>query len=378
MLGPTATTVKAVATAAIVSVISPTPIIVTHPSMDQALYLNGNTDTIKICGGPSRSIQVNSTSSTALRMGQGHIDLSQAGTADPGDCSSTSAGADIGITGGPSTDPGVDLGTAGTGHYVPGDSPILDPLANVAAPPRPPNAGSTASIANGTHGCAYAGGCTEYSPGYFPSLTVADHFIFKPGVYFVEGGDVKFKLISGGGASPAYSGMCSGCTADPDTGNGILIYATVPNGTPAYTGVASSRPAGRILIENGVNFTIQGPDKTTTINGNIVPAGPYYNILLWEDRTSNAHTGSSNNHSLGQGSGCFSLVGAIYITNTLGIMTLDPSRYQEVQYNGTPCSTTVQQGYIIVSNLQIIGTTTLKMKLTPYGYLNVRKVALVE
>jgi hypothetical protein len=59
-------------------------------------------------------------------------------------------------------------------------------------------------------------------------------------------------------------------------------------------------------------------------------------------------------------------------------MQADPTHYQAVEYNGTPCSDTFMQGNIIVSSLQIVGTTMIRMKLVPYGYLEVRQVALVK
>ncbi|MGO4212326.1 pilus assembly protein TadG-related protein, partial [Terriglobus sp. YAF25] len=82
LIGQSATTVSATATAAIVSVVAPVPILVTHPTKTSSLSLQG-TPSIKICGGPSRSIQVNSTSTTAASTGgNSSIDLSHAGPAD--------------------------------------------------------------------------------------------------------------------------------------------------------------------------------------------------------------------------------------------------------------------------------------------------------
>jgi hypothetical protein len=82
---------------------------------------------------------------------------------------------------------------------------------------------------------------------------------------------------------------------------------------------------------------------------------------------------------MGQGNGCFTLLGTIYATNTLATMLVPPgNHYQEVDYNGNPCSTTVQQGYIIASSLQIVGSTTIRMRLTPYGFITIRRVALVR
>ena len=103
LLRPTTfTTVKATAIAAIVNVFSPVPILVLHPTLPSSLSLQGN-PAITICGGPTRSIQVNSGSSTALHTGgSASIDLSKAGPADSGTCT-TGTGADLGVWGGPAT-----------------------------------------------------------------------------------------------------------------------------------------------------------------------------------------------------------------------------------------------------------------------------------
>ena len=50
LLGPTVTTMKATAMAAIVDVFAPVPILVTHPTLTQSLYTQGN-PAIVICGG---------------------------------------------------------------------------------------------------------------------------------------------------------------------------------------------------------------------------------------------------------------------------------------------------------------------------------------
>jgi len=83
------TTVTATATAAIVDVFAPIPIIVLHPKLDDAFQLQGN-PAITICGGPTKSIQVNSLGNggNASHLGgSATIDLSHAGPKDlAGDC----------------------------------------------------------------------------------------------------------------------------------------------------------------------------------------------------------------------------------------------------------------------------------------------------
>jgi hypothetical protein len=377
LLGPTATTVQATAMAAIVDVITPTPIVVTHPSLASSLFLNGNTDTIKICGGPTKSIQVNSSNASAFSIGQGNVDLSQAGPGDPGDCSSVSAGADLGVTGGPSS-VGSNLLLGTSGHYVPGAFAVDDPFGSVSSPTDPLTTGSATNIGVGVHGCAYAS-CTEYTPGDYASLDfTGKNIILDPGLYYVKGGGVTFKNMNGGqgaAASTPYNALCSGCAAVANTGTGVVIYDTHATG---------STSTGGFDIETGANFALHGATPTTTNSlGETVPASPYYGILFFEDRTADAHTGNNppshgGAHNIGVGNGCFTLIGSIYITNTKATMTADSTHYQQVTYNGTPCSSTVQQGYIVVSVLQLKGTTTLKMTIPPYGYLTTHKIALVQ
>jgi putative Flp pilus-assembly TadE/G-like protein len=100
----------------------PIPIVILHRTASAALSVGGAA-TIKIFSGPNRSIQVNSTSPTAVTVGT--VDLTLAG---PG-----GTGADLAVAGGPGTKPaGVALGTSG--KWVPGVIPSGDPWGPIAAP----------------------------------------------------------------------------------------------------------------------------------------------------------------------------------------------------------------------------------------------------
>jgi hypothetical protein len=159
----------------------------------------------------------------------------------------------------------------------------------------------------------------------------------------------------------------------------MVVYDTGAAGS-----TFGSMPTGGFDINTNVQATLKGSTLTTTnASGEVVPAAPYYGLLFWEDRNANKHTGSNPTasggaHSMGQGNGCFTLIGTIYATNNRSDMIADAAHYQEVDYNGNPCSNTFQTGYIIVSSLQIVGTTTIRMKLTPYGFRKVRQVSLVR
>ena len=137
-------TIKALAVAAIISQNVPIPIIVTHPtlgasgSVPAAFQMKGGGSTIglTICGGPTRSIQVNSNSTTSVSAdNHATVDLSKAGPLDSGACDN-GTGADFGDFGGPAAFPNgtLSLGTK-PGVYIQPSSPILDPLHTVPYPP---------------------------------------------------------------------------------------------------------------------------------------------------------------------------------------------------------------------------------------------------
>jgi hypothetical protein len=199
-----------------------------------------------------------------------------------------------------------------------------------------------------------------------------DTVLFRPGLYYIQGGGVTFKQTVGGGINN--SAMCVGCPADPNTGTGMLLYDTGPAGS-----TLNHNPSLGFTIDTNVSMGFQGPTNTTTnTNGQTVPGPPYYGVLFWEDRTADANT-----HTLGKGNGCFSLIGTIYITNTKAIMldTTDPAypnHVQSVLYHGTPCSATVNQGDIIVGQLSLKGNSSITMNLYPASFLKIRQLALVH
>jgi Flp pilus assembly protein TadG len=384
LAGPTSSTATAVATAAIVKVVSPTPLLITDPNNNVSLTGNGN-PTITICGGPTQSVEVNASGSSAYDGGA-TIDLSHAGPNDAtGNCTGT-GNADFGTFGGASTNPGVTFGS-GSGKYLYPSSPVLDPFAGVSPPSKPATvAPVTIHINNGTDGCTNASGCTEYSPGLYTGGISATSpggiYIFKPGVYYLDGGGLTLKHATGGGAND--SAMCGTCT-DPlgKTGSGVLFYDT---GAADAKGFAQT---GGFDFNTSNNISFTGPTLTQVVNGQTVPGPPYYNIAMWEDRSAEAHygngqTSSGGAHNFGQGTGCFTVTGTIYVTNTQAIMTKAsdanyPHQVQFVNYGGNPCSTTVTQGDIIVSDLNMNGhQAAITMNLVPYGFLKVRQVALVQ
>jgi Flp pilus assembly protein TadG len=380
MVGLSLFNVKASSTAAVVNIVSPVPIIITHPTLTQSLSMNGTTG-IKICGGPQRSIQVNSSDANAFAPpSSGSVDLTGAGPDDTnGNCfgggaiPSGKGGGDFATHGGPAPPQGrVLLGNKG--HYVYPASPIPDPLIGVPAPgvptTSPPSGGQSCSVLGHCSSCPASGfsgsppsTCQEYLPGnYSGGLSPSKDGFFDPGIYYMSGGGFTLKNIT---VAMCSVGTGSGqCTADTNTGSGMLIYDA--GSTPTSTST------GGFAISTNVYAKLLGAGISTATPPT-APSSPYYGILFFEQRNADAQT-----HKLGQGNGCFDLVGTVYITNTLSIMQGSASHYQGVEYAGTPCSSTISQGEIIVSALTLKGTAQINMSLYPTALITVQQIALVQ
>jgi hypothetical protein len=355
LLGSTVTTMRATAMAAIVDVVAPVPILVMHPTLTQSLSLQG-TPAIKICGGPNRSIQVNSIDSNAFHMGgSASIDLHKAGPLDPGDCSA-GTGADFGTWGGPAANPGVTLGV---GKYIEPSSPIKDPLISVVPPdptsfPTPPS--TIPGLADGANGCPVSPGkpCHLYSPGIYPGGITGNNTtpVFKPGIYYIRGGGItchnNCDMYMATGFTDGSTGTNTGWTGN------VLFYNTGSTGSPTNS--------GSIQIDANSTVNLVGSPSASVYKG----------ILFFEDRAADAQT-----HALG-GGGTMTLTGTIYLTNTLATMTATSAHYQGLTLQGGPGSGTLVQGEIIVGTLALGGNGNITMNLNPNSSLIVQQVALVN
>lgn len=372
-LGATTSTIHASGVAAIVNVLAPVPILVTHPTLNAALTASGG-PTITVCGGTNRTIQVNSNN---LTTGTGYgavtlpnnttIDLSHAGPLDPGNCT-TGTGSSFGAFGFPSA-PTFNF-ISGVGTYNQPSPPMPDPLADLNPPleaGRPTAPANPPPLANGLNGCPAAPSkpCVLYSPGIYTSgIDVKNQTaIFKPGIYFIDS-NLGFQNSANGDAS-----MATGFPDDPTTGQGMLIYDT--NSGPLSGGNVNT--GGFSIGANGTaNLAGAGCSAVTnTCNSNY-----YKGVLVWEDRNAIAHTGSTS-HSFG-GGGAMSLIGTIYITPTNAAMLAAPAIYSVTQLKGSSGSSTVLSGGIITSSLDLRGNSGIKMCLNPLASYVVRQVALVR
>ena len=353
LFGSAATTVRATATAVITQTISPVPILVLHPDLPAALHMGGS-GVVRICGGPQKSIQVNSRSQGAVGVvggggGSGNVvvDLSRAGPNDTlGTCLGT--GGDLGVFGGP-TAAGSWLVLGPDGEYLQPEPIVPDPLIDV---PEPALAdvlatyGTPAPAPTSAHGCTAVAPvqCVLYQPGYYPGgINVGANRvgIFAPGVYYLDGNG-GFRTTANGAMQ-----MCAGCGADAVTGSGMVVYN---HGTGAFE------------IGAGGNVSLLG-----------APMGSVYlGILFFQARNSVPHTGAQS-HKLG-GGGCLSLEGTIYLRNLVMTSTV----YQNLWLSGSSCSSTLLKGEIIVSTLDLRGGGNITMQLDPNYVLPINQVALAQ
>ncbi len=352
LLGPSTSLVKAIAIAAIVDVVSPAPILITHPTLSGSLSTNGG-PTITICGGPRRSIEVNSSSSTSLNMSSTTtIDLSKAGPLDSmvNPCT-TGTGSDFGTFGGPSSPPFTFV--SGIGKYLQPASPILDPLASIPAPVAPAAAPLKTALGYGVSGCPASGTvpkpCQLYSPGrYTNGISVKNETgVFKPGLYYIDSGGFNNE-------SNGVMLMATGFAPDANTGGGMVVY----NAGPGIFSVGSNSSASLV-----------GADLSSIYKG----------ILFFQNRNGPANTGMGGaaEHRFG-GGGEVILKGTIYLTNSLSVMKASPGQYQTLQLQGSPGSTTKIVGDIIVSALKMGGNAGITMQLNSVATYQVRQLALVK
>jgi Putative Flp pilus-assembly TadE/G-like len=347
------TTVSATAMAAIVSVTAPVPILVVHPTKSGSLHTNGGVD-VSITGGPSRSIEVNSNSTTAVTTaGSGTIDLSLAGP--------SGNGADFGVWGGPSSAPFTFVPGTLPGRYLPRASWMQDPLAAVAAPPVPTNTGpmgTHVALANGVSGCPASPkkGCQLYYPGLYTAGIDGKNStpVFVPGIYYIQSNagiacasNCDMVMATG------FTDTGANTTGTGWTGN-VLFYNTGSTSKPTTTGPIN-------LGSNGSVNLVGSPNSST-----------YKGILFFQDRAADAQT-----HSLG-GGGAMTLVGTIYLTNTRSTILGSSTHFQELDLQGNPGSATNIDGEIIVDVLGLGGNAGITMSLSSTPTLIISEVAMIN
>ena len=422
--GQTTRTVRAMSVCGIVLEQSPVPMVILHKTLTSSLQGSG-TPTIRILGGPSKSIQVNSSSETAVGFG-GLIDLSKGGP--------KYNGSQLGTWGGPASPTGTFLPNAT--YWIDHSAPVSDPFENVSAPnctaltcpiqipsdvSGNTNCSTAAHIKNGdcviaysksttpgalgkAHGCPDTAGCVLFTAGYYDTtLTLgqgsAQTYIFDPGIYYMTNG---IKFLSNSLVRPS-----TWTPAAPNNIGGTVFYLKGPQqkcsgqdglvcfgansgskgtkpGVDTFSLSSSVCPGGSI----DPNLLAKLPPGSTTLTGNVFLApctGPYGDqtgvgtsrgILFFGDRSSAIGGGYG-------GGGAALLAGSIYIhqcrANGTGVGCDDaPIGYNaNLNLQGASGSTSFILGEIIVDTVSSGGNPDISMVLNPNKTNSILKATLV-
>lgn len=406
--------VRALAKCGLQDSTEPVSIIVLDPRNETSVTNNGSF-TIDIYGGPARSIQVNSVSTSAVVFdgSSGQINLSQGGPND--------TGSDFGISGAQpmggklTTDLQPYLGS--TGKYVSPDSPISDPFSLVCAPgqtadclttmdstsapaaptsPTWPKTGDGAIVIGPLDGCPLGSTCSHYQAGVYNSGIDVKNTpaVFEPGLYYIKGGmalDSNSQVCPGTGAGDGSSGTtfyfadsnsisvasnsgagllaCSNSSKTPLTANDIKCTggSTLPGNMPGSTVLY-----GNILLAPCSGYY---GDPLGTSN----PIGEQRGILFFQNRSVSASPQWG-------GGGAFTLAGAMYFHDCdsssvtgEGVNCNATNGYtDQLSLQGGSCSGTYVLGTIIMDKLALGGNPCINMDLNPVAAYKVLKVALLQ
>ncbi len=243
--------VMASASCGLSPVITPVPLVVLHRTASPSFQVNGSAS-VTVLGGPPRSIQVDSSSGTAVSVGT--VDLHLAG---PG-----GSGSDFAVFGGPTAKPaGVNVGTSG--NWIHGANPLGDPFAAVTAPSRPTGAGSAGSakpVTYKTNGCPDTNGCIEYSAGDYTSCSTGS----------ISYGANGCLVIGNGGGSNSFTTPPNRIPSGTYTLGNAIKPGPAPNNLGGYTFEATTVVAPG-QASSAANNTIFWPQAVgqPQVDGNI-------------------------------------------------------------------------------------------------------------
>jgi Putative Flp pilus-assembly TadE/G-like len=423
--GKTTTDVATSAVCGVLQSTAPVPIIVLNPSCKHAFELGGNS-TVKIVGGPTRSVEVNSNDATCAAAtnssanqcnGNPIIDLSKGGP--------NFTGSDFAVVGQPKTAPsGFAPGT--TGGWS-GGGPISDPYMLVSAPTRPstpsPTDNSPVPVLHNIDGCPDSGGCAEYQPGLYthPIVVKGVTAIFVPGVYYIEGTNndnhgTPSSCLVGSVTGQSRYGLdvdslgivrpASNSAPNSDGSNGVLFYLSGNGGAGHYGSVFFGSNAGARTIDAFVTSNATCPGGTAPPSQLSLPSSFQGDILLGQCTTKGTYIGAGSTDTSGiirgliffqdrankdpngqahmQGGGGLILSGNMYFHNCNASGTgtgcsLPPTGYQAfVELQGSPGNTSYVLGNITTDELVMGGGGTIAMSLNPNAVYNILKASLLE
>jgi putative Flp pilus-assembly TadE/G-like protein len=419
--------VRAFSTCGVELAKAPIPIVILNPKVSGALGGSG-TPTIKVLGGPSQSIQVNSDGSSDTKnpnsavIWGGTIDLSQGGP--------DYNGSSLGTWGGPATySAGVGKAflPADPTHWMYPSPPILDPFAKVDKPSVPtddctvkPIDGGTCfphDVGPGTNGCPETkNNCTEFAAGYYPGgiclgsscgpfvpgYNLQNTAIFDPGVYYLNGGLalqdgslVRPSTLAGDGSGGTMFYLTSDATHPAQKCSGQIGLICVGSNSGKGTGLATfdiyaaQCPGGAVVDPKLIDALKADGATYTGLTGNLLLApctgtygdpsgtGQYRGMLMFADRSSSVGGGWG-------GGGGFLLAGSMYFHQCnaagTGIGCGDPpADYQAIfGLQGTSGSASYVLGQIVTDELAGGGTPNIYMVLNPSTAFTILKASIFE
>lgn len=378
---------------------APIPILVLNPTANGTLSGNGNFD-IKIDGGPQRSIQVNSSSATAVSIsgGSGSIDLRTGGP--------SRSGSDFAVTGSEAQVGVATLGT--TGHWLAPTSPISDPFAQLPAPAQPglpavpadvagiatcntsaKIAGGSCQVPLGTHGCP-ATKCMLYAGGFYAGgITVKGNetAIFDPGLYYVNSG-LALNSLSCVRPSTALGDGTGGTMfyfADTNSVSVAANSGSTCSATPVPLSVVRCTPASSLptnlpgagLTGNVLLGPCSGPYGDPL--GTSDPVGEQRGIVFFQNRSASGVSAEWG------GGGAFGLVGTMYFhycnsADGVGKGTnCNASAYNDTfSFQGGSSSASFVVGNVVTDKLDLGGNPALTMDLNPNALYYTLKATLIQ
>ena len=427
--GRRTTDVAASAVCGVLQSTAPVPIIVLNPSCQHSFQLSGSS-TVKIIGGPTRSVQVNSDNASCAA----------ATSNSPSQCNSTGptidlsrggpsfSGSDFAVVGQPKTAPtGFSPGTSGGWSN---GGPISDPYMLVSAPTRPALSvtdNNPTMVSYGVDGCPdQTSKCAEYKPGLYthPIIVKGVTAIFVPGVYYIEGTNNDNSGSPGSGCVAGPTGQsrygldvdsngvvrpASNTAAGSDGSNGVVIYLSGNGGAGHYGSVFFGSNAGKTGGRTVDNFTTSNatcPGGTAPPAQLNLPANVPGNVLLGQCTSKGTYIGAGSTDTSGtirgliffqdrrnadtngqasmQGGGGLVLSGNMYFHNCNASGTgtgcsTPPTGYKAFfQLQGSPGNTSYVLGNITSDELVMGGGGTIAMSLNPNAIYNVLKASLLE
>ena len=432
--GTTKQNVGATAICGVINANSPIPILVLNPTIPAALHMNGGGSTsqqgdIAIAGGPNKSIQVNSSSATAVSLsGNPTINLCAGGT--------SYCGSNMGVWGTEATPGGfwntvakctsvntLCTGTQTAPQWNSPSAPIADPLASISAPAIPTHHSWTGPYRTGAgNGCPVAS-CDEYAPGYYPNGILVKNAtaIFDPGLYYIGGNSTLSKQCNNGGSKGSFcedSGSCIRPSNQAGDGSGGTIFyfadsnsVNVNSNGGSCTGAAAFNTAtgalglgvkctAATIIPSNLPGILTGSvllapcQAPVAANGYCAPNcnmnfgdplglsdqyGEQRGVLFFQDRAVNA----TGNPSWG-GGGSMLLAGTMYFHQCVtsgsdtGQGCVSGAFNDIFSLGGTPSSSTYVLGDVIADQLSLSGNAGLTMDLNPSAAYNTLKAALLQ